>query len=265
MRKKFFLLAAVSVGVLFVSVGMALAAEGDPKRGAELFAANCAVCHGADGQGRIGATLAKDFPGINTTAFLVETISSGVEGSRMPAWSTANGGPFSDQDIADVAAYVNGLMGGSEPPAPAPTVVVQPIIPAPGVTGDAAAGAIVFAQNCAVCHGQSGQGRIGATLAKSWPAVNPAAYIRSTVERGVDGSLMPAWLEDNGGPLTRTDIDNVSAYILSLESVQATDPTSAATQTQTANNTAGWFVLALAAVIVIVGVVALYFRNRQST
>jgi mono/diheme cytochrome c family protein len=264
MHKKFLLLATVIAGVLLVSVRLALAADGDPKRGAELFAANCAVCHGADGQGRIGATLAEDFPGINTIAFLVETISDGVEGSRMPAWSNANGGPFTDQDIADVAAYVNGLMGGSEPPAPAPTVVVQPIVPAPGVTGDASAGAVIFAQNCAVCHGQSGQGRIGATLAKSWPAVNPAAYIRSTVERGVDGSLMPAWLADNGGPLTKTDIDNVSAYILSLESVQATGAT-ATPATQSVDTTAGWFVLALVAILVVVGVVALYFRNKGST
>ena len=257
MPKKLSVPFVLMLSLLFVGVGLALAAEGNPKRGAELFAVNCAVCHGADGQGRIGANLTKDFAGINPTAFIEETIATGIEGSRMPAWSQANGGPFTDQDIADVAAYVNGLMGGSEPPAPAPTVVVQAIVPAPGVTGDPTAGAVIFAQNCAMCHGDTGQGRIGAKLAKSWPAVNPSAYIRSTVERGIEGAVMPAWLEDNGGPLTKSDIDNVSAYILSLKAEQPSTP-APTTTSGPLSGAVGWILLGVIAVVIIAAVVAYY-------
>src|SRR5512139_1761005 len=67
--------------------------------GAQLYAENCAVCHGADGQGRVGATLAKDWPSIRPDLTVKTIISNGVPGSRMPAWSQAKGGPFSDLEI----------------------------------------------------------------------------------------------------------------------------------------------------------------------
>lgn len=37
--------------ILAMLAGTAAAADGDPDRGAELFARNCAVCHGADATG----------------------------------------------------------------------------------------------------------------------------------------------------------------------------------------------------------------------
>ncbi|NOZ26908.1 MAG: c-type cytochrome [Chloroflexi bacterium] len=32
-------------------------------------------------------------------------------------------------------------------------------------------GARLYAENCAVCHGPNGEGRVGATLAKNWPSI----------------------------------------------------------------------------------------------
>ncbi len=217
MRTKGLSIALAAAAAMLLAVGVALAQEGDPERGATLFANNCAVCHGLDGRGRIGANLTQDFPAINVDAFLRQTITTGVSGSKMPAWGQANGGPLSDQDIADVAAYVQALAGGSAPPAPAPTIAPVTIAAPPNVSGNASLGAQVFAQNCAVCHGERGQGRVGAILAKQWPAVDPARYVQRTVENGIPGSVMPAWLDSNGGPLSQADIDNVTAYVLSLE------------------------------------------------
>ncbi|HZD55418.1 MAG TPA: c-type cytochrome, partial [Anaerolineales bacterium] len=54
-------------------------------------------------------------------------------------------------------------------------------------------GARLFAENCAVCHGPDGKGRIGATLAKDWPSIRPDLEIKTTISRGVAGSPMPAW------------------------------------------------------------------------
>ena len=77
-------------------VTTAYAQGGDVSRGQQLYIKNCAVCHGDRAEGRIGATLAKDFPGIRVDSLLKQTISNGVKGSVMPAWSKANGGPFTD-------------------------------------------------------------------------------------------------------------------------------------------------------------------------
>ncbi len=253
-------LVGVVFGLVFVGVRLALAAEGDPKRGAQLYAENCMVCHGPDAQGRIGANLSQDFPSIKVDAFLEQTITNGVSGSRMPAWGQVNGGPLSDQDIADVAAYVAGLTGGSEPIAPAPTFIPRPFTPAAGITGDAVAGQIIFAQNCVMCHGENAQGRIGARLAKSWPSINPSAYIRATAEKGIAGSPMPAWLDANGGPLTKTDIDNVSAYIVSLSAIQSGSGAGEVAATGPIGFGAGIAILVL--VVVLIGAALINYYRR---
>ena len=177
----------------------------------------------------------------------------------MPAWSQAKGGPLNDHDIADVAAYVTGLTGGSEPVAPAPTFIPPAITPAAGVTGDAVVGAKLFSENCVMCHGDHGQGRIGAVLQKEWPSINPSAYIRQTVENGVKNTLMPAWLDANGGPLTATDIDNVSAFVVSLRPTDSASP-QATPAAGPINFTTGMSLLAVLVVIAIaVGV--FYYRR----
>jgi mono/diheme cytochrome c family protein len=252
-------LAAAAAGLL-VAAGIALAQEGDPERGATLFAENCAVCHGADGRGRIGATLTRDFPAIDVDAFLRQTIASGIEGSRMPAWAEANGGPLSNQAVADVAAYVEALSGGAMPAAPAPTIAPVTVVAPPDVSGNASQGAAVFAQNCAVCHGARGEGRIGATLAKQWPALEPARYVQQTVEQGLDGSAMPAWLDANGGPLTQADIDNVTAYVLSLEPAGAATPPAAAPGGLSL--TASVIGLAVVGLLIVAALVVYYRRAR---
>ena len=178
----------------------------------------------------------------------------------MPAWSEANGGPLSEQDVADVAAYVEALSGGAMPAAAAPTIPPVTVVAPPDVSGNASEGAVVFAENCAVCHGARGEGRIGATLARQWPALEPARYIQQTVERGIDGSAMPAWLDSNGGPLAQADIDNVTAYLLSLE------PASAATAQSPAAGglslTTSLIGLALVGLLIVGGLVVYYRRAR---
>lgn len=210
---------------LILAAGVAVAQTGgDPDRGGQLFAENCAVCHGLDGKGRVGANL-NEFPGIAVDQFLKETIARGVEGSVMPAWGQANGGPLSDQDIADIAAYIAGVFNATQPIAPAP-VYVPPVIPTlPNIQADLSAGAVIYHDNCVVCHGDKGQGRIGAKLAKAWSGNIPEATIRVTVRDGVSGSVMPAWGQANGGPLSDEDISNVASYVLTLQPVGGSEPT----------------------------------------
>ncbi len=230
---------------------------GDATRGAQLFATNCAVCHGDRAQGRIGATLAKDFPGIRVDALLKETISNGVQGSVMPAWSQAKGGPLSDTDIDDLVAFIRSLghIAPTVVPGPTPTNIPLPPTAVTFPPGDATRGAAVFAQNCAPCHGDNGQGRIGATLQKDWPGLNPQSLIEATVARGVAGSKMPAWAKSNGGPLTDQEIADAAAFVRTLK--PGRQPTAAPSEAPQGGPFGGTLALVCIGLLILLGVVVL--------
>jgi mono/diheme cytochrome c family protein len=214
-------LAALVFAFVLVFPGSALQGD-DPQaneQGAQIYAENCAVCHGPNGEGRIGATLAKDWPSIRPDLRVEETIRTGIPGSPMPAWSQANGGPLTDAEIDALVTFILSWQTGGPPIIVAtPTSEPRPpLTPPPGVSGDPNQGAVLFDQNCVVCHGENGQGRVGATLAKDWPSIRPDLQIKATIERGVPGSPMPAWSQANGGPLTEAQINHIVSYILTWE------------------------------------------------
>jgi mono/diheme cytochrome c family protein len=167
--------------------------------------------------GTLGAELAKDWPSIRPICELKAAIETGIPGSAMPAWSQTNGSPLSDEEIDDLAYYILSWQTGGPPLIyPTPTTVQRPVItPPPGVSGDPNHGAVLYDQNCSVCHGPNGEGRVGATLAKVWPSVRPDLRVKTVVVEGVNGSAMPAWSQANGGPLTEAEIDDIVAYVLS--------------------------------------------------
>jgi mono/diheme cytochrome c family protein len=240
-------------------VKTAYAQGGDVSRGQQLYIKNCAVCHGDRAEGRIGATLAKDFPGIRVDALLKETISNGVKGSVMPSWAKANGGPLADSDIDDLVAFIRSL-GNQGPPVlkvPTPTRAPLPPTVVAFPAGDVPRGSTVFTQNCVVCHGDKGEGRVGATLQKDWSGINVDALIEATVARGVAGTKMPAWAKSNGGPLTDQDIADVTAFVRTLKPARA--PVATPTETSPGGSMGGVFALVCVGVLLLFGVVALVF------
>ena len=75
---------------------------------------------------------------------------------------------------------------------------------------------ILYAENCAACHGRGGKG--GAAIALSNPvflAIADDAAIRHTAANGVAGTPMPAFAQSAGGMLTDAQIDVIASGIRS--------------------------------------------------
>jgi mono/diheme cytochrome c family protein len=259
-----------SITVVLLTLGLffsASAQEGEDRQlleqGAQIFAENCAVCHGEDGQGRVGATLAKDWPSIRPDLRIQQTIERGVAGSFMPAWGEVFGGPLDQQEIEAVTRYILSWETGQPRIIfPTPTIDIRvPITPPPGISGDPNNGARLFAANCAVCHGQDGQGRVGANLSQDWASIRPDLRVESVIENGVEGSVMPAWSQANGGPLTDQEIDDIVAFILALPSSEFTP----GDQEPPAGPLTGWpaWVLFIGAFILIIVAIVYYSRQRN--
>ncbi len=152
--------------------------------GRNIFAENCAACHGEKGEGKLGAALnSRTLLKTTTDQTLFGLISTGVPGTIMPAWSQTHGGPFTDQQIAHLVAFIRAW----EPTAPEPVIAT--------IAPDPARGATIFAGTCAICHGEDGKG------AKAAPALNDAkrlkefddAWYRDTIMHGRPAKGMPTW------------------------------------------------------------------------
>jgi len=172
--------------------------------GRAVFADNCAPCHGPGGAG------SKGFPNLADDDWLwggdldniYKTISFGIRNanensrqSQMPRFGID--GLLKPDQINDVAEYVLSLTGKSTDPAAA------------------SRGASLFADNCAVCHGDKGQGSIelGAKQLNNgiWLYGGDKATIVETITRARNGS-MPAWSERFDDPTVKM----LAVYVHSL-------------------------------------------------
>lgn len=88
----------------------AAAAQGDPERGEAVFRANCAMCHGTDASGMMGMhpALRGAVQRLGEDGVEVTVRKGRATRPPMPAWE----GRLSDQEIADVVAYVATLPPG---------------------------------------------------------------------------------------------------------------------------------------------------------
>ena len=201
-------------GAKMVALGAASLAdiEKDPAllalaraRGKTVFGDNCAPCHGT------GAAGAKGYPNLNDDDWLwggsldqiLQTIQFGARSGhamthegQMLAFGKE--GVLKKDQIVTVANYVRSLSGLST---------------AKGY--DASAGAKIFSDNCAVCHGDAGKGNqdLGAPnlTDKIWLYGSDEATIIETVTNGRSG-VMPAWV----GRLDPSTVKALAVYVHSL-------------------------------------------------
>jgi mono/diheme cytochrome c family protein len=90
---------------------------GEGKYGQALYTAVCAICHEAEHR----ATMVADLHTLKTPTnedFWRTWIAHGKPGSLMPAFSTAEGGPLNDMQIASLAAYLNAAIPSRAAPPP---------------------------------------------------------------------------------------------------------------------------------------------------
>jgi mono/diheme cytochrome c family protein len=156
----------------------ARAAAPDLALGKRIYEAQCAACHGADGRGAGEAAyllypkprdfvtasyrLVSTWERVSTDDDLFRTISRGMPGSAMPSW-----GHLPEEERWALVAYVKAFAArplavrpAADPPAEgqAGTGVIR-VPPRPPFTAEARRLALErFADACASCHGQTGQG-----------------------------------------------------------------------------------------------------------
>lgn len=101
-----------------------------------------------------------------------------------------------------------------------------------------AAGEQLFSENCASCHGKQGEGGLGPTFNEhDFLASTSDETLFSLTRTGVPGTLMPAWGQNFGGPLTDEHVASLVAFIRAWEPtapdiepvVQEPDPVRGAT------------------------------------
>ncbi|MFC4668801.1 cytochrome-c oxidase, cbb3-type subunit III [Seohaeicola nanhaiensis] len=173
--------------------------------GAAVFKTWCAQCHGA------GAAGAKGYPNLLDDDWLWggdieaihQTISHGIRNteddearySQMPAFGRDE--LLTPAEIDEVANFVQSLSG------------------TPDDASKVAAGATLFADNCASCHGENGEG----DRAQGAPNLSDAIWLyggdHATLVQTITNArfgVMPAW----SGRLTEAQVRAVAAYVHQL-------------------------------------------------
>jgi mono/diheme cytochrome c family protein len=173
--------------------------------GADLYRQNCAGCHGTTGRGDglVSRVLLRQPKNLAAIRFSVQLLSqvlwNGKRGTAMPSW---RGMPRSD--LAALAAYVESLN--------------LPVKPDEGSPEQLQLGNKLFQQNCAPCHGVSGDAKsaLSATLIPEPANLKLKQpdfdYIWQVVRDGIPGTAMPAWANQ----LSDSDRRALATFVRSL-------------------------------------------------
>jgi len=186
------------------------------EQGKEQFQSLCAQCHGLDASGGLRKY---NFNGVDRdyaepplkyiydrykksgrneddiTQIIYDAINRGRPGTPMPTWGLAFGGPLNSRQVDTIVGWLQSI----QQPFPAATITD---------------GAQLFANNCAVCHGDKAMGSIGPNLTVEFQRLT-RAQVADVIMKGrlnINRPSMPAWA-GLGQPA-------IEALVRFLESIQ---------------------------------------------
>jgi len=175
------------------------------ERGAQLFGANCALCHGERGRGLVndGPSSGPSLIGVGAASvdFMLRT-------GRMPMDNARHRLERSDPHVSDderraLVAFVESLAPGDGPDIPDVDGWEQ---------ADLSHGLELFTRNCAACHGPTAQGiAVGQRDVSSTLDVVAPIEIAEAIRSGP--GVMPRFLDDT---MDEQDLRAVTAWVMDL-------------------------------------------------
>jgi mono/diheme cytochrome c family protein len=182
----------------------------------QLYAQNCAGCHGADG--RFGGARPLNDPLYLAFAgadVLRQVIAKGVSGTAMPGFAQTSGGNLTDRQIDLLVEEMNAQWGRPED---FKDVALPPYRPESADAGDPQRGVIAFQTNCSQCHGAGGKGGLyaGAINDPNYLTLVSDQSLRSTIVAGRPDLGMSDWRSRlPGQPMSVQEISDVVAWLAS--------------------------------------------------
>jgi cytochrome c oxidase cbb3-type subunit 3/ubiquinol-cytochrome c reductase cytochrome c subunit len=164
----------------------------------------CAPCHGTDAKGYAAdfapSLVNETFLESASDDFLRRSIMFGRPGTSMGAYGKALGGPLDDAAIDRLVAWIR-----AQGPKPKMLAAAGP--------GDATKGAVLYAEYCKSCHGDSIKRGEAPHLANPrFLEIATDSFIRHAIEVGRPGTKMLAF----GAVMTAQQIDDVTAYVRTI-------------------------------------------------
>ena len=156
--------------------------------GEDLFAQNCSTCHG------------ERIPAMEEVETARQVIASGGSHETMPIWEDV----LTEEQLSALVSYTFGASEGTS----------------------TEAGQELFAANCALCHGEYGEG--GHNPARSGDIIAPISTseylktrddftLKTIIEQGQPNFGMSPFGSGFGGPLADDDVDAIVAFMRSWE------------------------------------------------
>lgn len=195
-----------------------------------LFGKNCSGCHGMDGQLGPAPPLNDPlFQAIISDKQLTDVIASGREGTLMPEFARSHGGPLTDKQVGILVDGIRERWAKplGKQPEEFPPYQLSPTDPAGLAEGNETAGAELFADTCATCHGKQGQGgAAGPIRGHALGVLMSDQLLRRLLVTGRPDFDMPDYdamgrRSDMQRPLTSQDLMDLAVYVRKLQQVGA--------------------------------------------
>ena len=177
-------------------------AEGDVEAGKEL-GYTCLGCHGIDGYRNAYPSYRVPKLGGQKAAYIEIALKGYRDGARKHPTMIAQGTSLTDQQIADVSAYLASIGGDT--------------VAAGGTQG----ASFDKAATCAACHGQN-----GISISAVWPTLagQHEDYLLNALKQYRDGTRTDPVMTAQAAMIAEEDLAKLAMYFSSLEGLETTRP-----------------------------------------